>query len=364
MKIFLKILFASLLFLTACGSREEDKEALRPVFYQKIAETSKPGTRIFAGISKAKSEAKLSFKVGGTLEKIHFKMGEEVKKGEILAHLNSVDYKINYDKALASKKNADVQLITAKSSFMRIENLYANNNASLNDFEKAKAQYESARAMANTAKAQLETANNQLNYTKLIAPYDGSISNILSEENEMIGAGRPVLVYSSDNDIEIRTAVPENIIAHIKAGQKVTIRFSTINGRDFDGEISEIGRSSGASSTYPLIITLNHQSNQLLPGMACTIEMQLNGSMDVKESIIIPSDAVAHDEGGNFVYVVKESSEKGIYIAKRRNVTLGQLTASGYEIKDGLSHEDVIITAGLSFMYDGRKVKLLDNFNR
>jgi len=362
MKIFLKILFTSLLFLTACGNQDKDKEALRPVFYQKISETSKPGARIFAGISKAKSEAKLSFKVGGTLEKIYFKMGEPVKKGEVLAYLNSVDYKINYDKALASKKNADVQLITAKSSFMRIENLYANNNASLNDYEKAKAQYESAKAMANTAKAQLEAAKNQLNYTKLLAPYDGSISSILSEENEMIGAGRPVLIYSSDNDIEIRTAVPENIIGHVKRGQKVTVSFSTLKGQTFEGEVSEIGRSSGASSTYPLIITLDRQSKQLLPGMACTIEMQFGEPIEGRESIIIPSDAVAHDEGGDFVYIVKESGEKGIYLAKRRNVTLGQLTASGYEITDGLNREDTIITAGLSFMYDGRKVKLLDNF--
>jgi len=217
--------------------------------------------------------------------------------------------------------------------------------------------------MANTAKSQLEAAKNQLNYTKLMAPYNGSISSILAEENEMIGAGRPVLVFSSDSNIEIRTAVPENIIRHIKTGQKVTVRFSTMTNRFFEGEVSEIGLSSSSASTYPIIIRLFEQSDKLLPGMACTIEMQLKEQMNDREYIIVPSDAVAHDEGGDFVYVVKESGEKGIYLAERRNVTLGQLTSAGYEITKGLSREDIIITAGLSFMYDGRKVKLLDNFN-
>lgn len=357
MKLYQGIVLA--LLFVACNRNEEAKEVIRPVYYQKIAESTTLEIRRFAGVSQAKNEAKLSFKVGGTLEKHYFKLGERVRKGEILARLNSDDYKINYDKAAASEKNAEVQLTVSKSSFERIENLYGNNNASLNDYEKAKAQFESALSMTNIAKSQLIAAGNQLDYTKLEAPYSGSISKILSQENEMIGPGMPVLIFLSDKDVEINTFIPENFIQLIEMGQKVNIKFSAIADKAFKGEISEIGLSPSRSSNYPLVIRLVEQSAQILPGMACKIEIGFRKEVGTSEYIVVLADAVAHDEGGDFVYVLKKTDDKDVYIAERRNVTLGKLLPKGYEIKKGLNTEDSIITAGLSFMYDGRRVSLV-----
>jgi RND family efflux transporter MFP subunit len=348
------------LLIVSCNNKGEKKEAIRPVFYQKISESSEAGKRVFSGISQAENEAKLSFKVGGTLEKIHFKLGEKVKKGEVIAQLNSDDYRINFQKAEAAKKNAEIQLTTAKSAYERIEKLYANNNASLSDFEKAKAQYGSAKAMFKTAESQISAARNQLKYTKLKAPFNGSISRIMAKENEMIGAGMPVLMFSSNGKTELRTQVPENIIKQVELGLTVTIKFTALPGKNFKGIVSEIGRSTGGASTYPLIIDLTDKHEEILPGMACSIEMVLNREDTVTKKLIIPADAVAHDEGGNFVYTIKSSDKASIFIASRRKVTLGPLTAAGYEIESGLNTDDTIITAGLSFMYDGRKVRLLN----
>lgn len=357
MKFYIGIILS--LFIVSCGSNEESTEAIRPVFYQKISESAIAGKRTFAGISQAENEVKLSFKVGGTLEIIHFKLGEHVKKDKIIAQVNSDDFRINYQKVEASKKNAEIQVSSAKLAFNRIEKLYANNNASLSDFEKAKAQYESAKAMLKTAQSQLSSARNQLNYTKLIAPFDGSISKIIAKENEMIGAGRPVLMFSSNGKTEIRTQVPENIIKSVEIGQIVSIKFATISDKIFKGVVSEIGRSTGGASTYPLIIDLTDKNDDILAGMACTIEMVFAQEENANQDLIIPSDAVAHDQDGDFVYIIKISDEEGVYIAKRKNVSLGELTATGYKINEGLSTDDTIITAGLSFMYDGRKVRLL-----
>lgn len=355
------ILSIATLFLVSCNNKVEKKEAIRPVFYQKLAEANISGKRSFAGISQAEHEAKLSFKVGGTLEKINFKMGEAISKGNIIAYLNDDDYKINYQKALSSKKNAEIQVSSAKSNFERIEKLYASNNASLSDFEKVKAQYESAKTMLHTAKSQLKAAKNQLDYTKLKAPFDGSISKILAKENEMIGAGMPVIIFSSNGNVELKTQVPENVIQRIEIGQAVKVKFTAIPNKEYDGVVSEIGRSTGGASTYPVIIDLSDVYDEVLPGMACNIEMTFEADKNSNNQlIVVPADAVAHDEGGDFVYIVKNSDKKGVFIATRKNVKLGELKSEGYEIKEGLSPNDIIITAGLSFMYDGRKVRLLE----
>ncbi len=354
------ILSLATLFLVSCNNKVDKQEAIRPVFYQKLAEANISGKRSFAGISQAEHEAKLSFKVGGTLEKINFKMGEAIKKEEIIAYLNDDDYKINYQKALSAKKNAEIQVSSAKSNFERIEKLYASNNASLSDFEKVKAQYESAKTMLHTAKSQLKAAKNQLKYTKLKAPFDGSISKILAKENEMIGAGMPVVMFSSNGNVEIKTQVSENVIQHIEIGQAVKVKFTAIPNKEYDGVVSEKGRSTGGASTYPVIIDLSDIYDEVLPGMACNIKMTFDADKNSNNLLIMPADAVAHDEGGDFVYIVKNSDKKDIFIATRKNVKLGELKSEGYEIKKGLNPNDTIITAGLSFMYDGRKVRLLE----
>ncbi|HSH51389.1 MAG TPA: efflux RND transporter periplasmic adaptor subunit [Bacteroidales bacterium] len=355
------LIILSILLLSSCGSKEEPEEQIRPVFYQKVGKKSVSEVRSFAGISQSHNKAKLSFRVGGNIEQIAVELGDTLKKGQVVARLDDTDYRINYNKAVMSEKNAQVQLIAAQSAYQRIENLYTNNNASLSDFEKAKAQYESAVAMANTAEAQVSAAKNQLDYTVLSAPYDGAVTAIMADENEMAGAGQPIAEFSSTARIEVRTAVPENIIARVKKGQNVTVSFGTMSDQLFSGTVSEVSTGTGNTSTYPVIVTLTGPTGQLLPGMTGTVNIRLAVANDSQKAVIVPTDAVSHDANGDFVYIASKSEEPQMYVAKRREVTTGELTPLGYPITEGLSEGDIVITAGLSSLYDGRKVKLLDS---
>lgn len=354
------IILSTLLF-ASCGVKEESEEQIRPVFYQEVGKQSMEEVRSFGGISQAKNEAMLSFRVSGEIEEIAVELGDSLAKDVIIARLDSTDYHINYNKAVMSKKNAEVQLIAAKSAYLRIENLYAQNNASLSDYEKAKAQYESALANTRTAEAQVRSARNKLEYTTLRAPYDGTITDILADENEMVGAGHPILAFSSTSNIEVRTAVPENIIGQVKRGQKVTVSFGTLPNKLFNGTIAQVSTSTGHSSTYAVIVRLNESTRQLLPGMTGTVNIPLMIPESKESRVIIPSDAVSHDKDGDFVYIARESGEQGIYVVARKNVKTKELTPQGYLISKGISEGDIVITAGLRFLYEGRKVKLLDN---
>lgn len=350
----------SVFFIAACGSKENNEEAIRPVYYQEAGKQNIVESRSFSGVAQPQNEAKLSFKVGGTIEGIAVELGDTVRKGKPIAWLNMADYRVNHNKAQASLKTAEVQLITAKSAFLRIENLYAGNNASLNDYEKAKAQYGSAQAMVDVAREQVRAALNQLDYTTLNAPYTGTVSAIMAKENEMAGAGRPVVAFSSTQTIEVRTAVPENTIGRIHAGMEVSVQFSSFPGKLFPGKITEMSSGASGSAAYPVIIRLTEEpSVQVLAGMTGTVNIPLRES-GTKASVNISPDAVSQDQNGDFVYVAMPTGEEGIYKATRRNVTLGTLSPVGYEITQGLSSGEIVITAGIRFLYDGRKVKLFD----
>jgi membrane fusion protein, multidrug efflux system len=361
MKSKIQILVLGALLLAGCGGTEEKEEAIRPVFYQEVGKSSMQNVRSFSGVTQSATEAKLSFKVGGLIENVTIDMGDTVKRGAVIARLDDTDYRISYNKAEASLKNAEAQLAAAKSAFLRVENLYVNNNVSLSEYEKAKTQFELAETMVNTARSQLNAAQNQLEYTILRAPFDGVVSSVMAQENEMTGTGHPIVVFAGVNNLEVKTAVPENIIAQISRGQDATVRFSAFPEKTFPGIITEVSPGIPNASAYPVIIQLTEPSNRLFPGMTGTVELPLNGDSLSQNRIVIATDAVGHDQSGDFVFIAVKSSKSDIYFAEKRNVTLGELQAGGYEIVNGLDKNEVVITAGLSFLYDGRKVKLLDN---
>jgi membrane fusion protein, multidrug efflux system len=361
MKTKIQILVLGALLLAGCGGKEEKEEAIRPVFYQEVGKSLTQNVRSFSGVTQSATEAKLSFKVGGLIEKVTIDMGDTVKRGAVIARLDATDYRINYNKAEASLKNAEAQLAASKSAFLRVENLYVNNNVSLSEYEKAKTQFESAEAMVKTALSQLNAAQNQLDYTVLRAPFDGVVSSVIASENEMTGTGNPVVVFAALNNLEVKTAVPENIIAQISRGQDATVRFSAFPEKTFMGIVTEVSPGIPNASAYPVIVRLAESSSRLFPGMTGTVELPLNGDSLSQNRMMIATDAVGHDQTGDFVFVAVKSNESDIYVAEKRKVMLGELQADGYEIVSGLDKNEVVITAGLSFLYDGRKVKLLDN---
>ncbi len=360
MKKRIQMLVAVAFLLAGCGGNEEKEEAVRPVFYQEVGKKPAQNVRSFSGVTRAATEARLSFKAGGMTEQVAVDMGDTVRRGTVIARLDDTDYRINYFKAEASLKNAEAQMAASKSAFLRVENLYVNNSVSLSEYEKAKTRLESAETMVKTARSQVEAAGNQLDYTVLRAPFDGVVSSVMAKENEMTGAGQPVAVFTAINNLEMKTAVPENVIGQINRGQEVKVRISAFSEETFVGMINEVSPGTPNASAYPVIVKLTGSASRLLPGMTGTVEFSLNREDAAINRMVVTTDAVGHDQAGDFVYVAAKSGENDIYVAEKRYVTPGELRSDGYEILSGLNNNEIVITAGLSFLYDGRKVRLLD----
>ena len=125
----LPFLFFCLLF-TSCGEEKvvQVKEAIRPVRYTKVIKSGSASSNTFSGTSQSSKEAKLSFKVSGTLNKLNVKVGDRISRGQVIASLDAVDYSIERDQAVANLKNAETQIkaaetqrVTTKSTYQRLE---------------------------------------------------------------------------------------------------------------------------------------------------------------------------------------------------------------------------------------------------
>jgi len=364
------ILSMMILFIVGCSGEENEKESIRPVFYQIISTTGSGNQFTIPGVVRYNQESRLSFKVGGVIENLNVTAGKKVKKGKVLATLDDTDYVVSYKQAqssykaaIAAVKNAKAQLTNAKSNFMRIEQLYINNNTSLSDFEKAKAQYENAMGGLEVAESQAEASSsqvtvkkNQLNYTKLISPSSGVISEVFKEENEQVGTGVPIMVLASDSGFEVQALVPETWVSQLKKKQDVEVFVSSLN-KTFKGIIKEITPNAPSNAGYPIKVSFNNNIKSLRSGMSVKVQISNVKRDSGVKSLIVDTDAVSKDADGYFVYVlVKDKGDN--YSANRRNIEVGELTKNGYIINSGLENNEMIATAGIRFLYDGKIVKL------
>lgn len=328
--------------------------------YAQVQQSGGIVERTYSGTTQSSSVTHLSFRTGGMIVKLNAKVGQRVKKGALLAQLDQKDALLAYDQALADVQSAKVQYDNAASSFERTKKLYETNNTSLSDYERAKTSYANAESSYEISLKRLDLQESQVAYTKIIAPMNGIISEVRSEINEVIRSGSTIIMMSSEgnNDIEAQVGVPEKYINEIQNGDQVEISIRSID-QTFKGSVAEVAYASSTTGvTYPVTVVIESKaSNQLRPDMPVEVTFRF-GDADQKLILVAPLKAIASGVDGHYVF--KLTADENGYLVNKSIVELGDITKDGFEIKSGVSEGDIVAVAGLSSLYEGRKVKLLD----
>lgn len=357
--ILLSSFIISLLSVLSCTRKEQESEPIiRPVRYQQVYVTGGTRVRTFSGTAQAGAETNLSFKVPGTIKRVPVKVGDAVRRGQLIAELDPQDYRLQVQEAEAALEQSMAQARNASANYERVRDAYENRTASKSDLDAARAASESAEAAVRSVEKRLELANLQVDYTRLTAPDAGSIAAVNVEVNENVSAGMPVVVLTSGERPEVKVTIPEVMIAQVKAGSHATVTFDAIRDHEFDATVTEVGvASTGFETAFPVIVRFNEATDEVRPGMAAEVSFQFETS-DARERIIVPAVSVAEDQMGRFVFVVEPTGE-GLGLVRRKEVTVGELTSDGLEILKGVQDGDLVVTAGVTRLVDGQKVKLL-----
>lgn len=355
----LRSLLVATLLLAACGGEPPppEPERPRPVRYLRVVASDGARERTLAGVARAGTESRLSFKVAGTVRRIDVEVGDLLRRGERIAELDPTDYELVVQDLEAALDRARAEQTSADADYERIQALYANNNASRSDLSAARARSESAGANVRSTEKKLEGARRQVSYARLVAPVEGRVASVAVELNENVRAGQQVVLLTSGDVPEVEVAMPAGLIGRVVEGSAVTVRFDALEGRTFGATVSEVGVATvGRSSTFPVTVRLDEDAPGVRPGMSgeVTFAFEPDGRGAV---FALPPNAVAEDERGRFVFVV-ERTDDSTGVARRRAVTVGDLTDEGVEVLSGLSDGDVVVTAGVSRITDGRVVGL------
>ena len=345
LKMILTLGVAALMI--SCGSTPREAVQLRPV---KVATVESLGTtdKSFSGVVMPDQYSNLAFKVGGPLIAMNVVEGERVKKGDVVAEIDPIDYRLQYEAKRSS-------YLTAKSQLERAEKLLAKDAISRQDFE-------STRAAFDNAKAAFENAESLLGETKLRAPFSGFIQKKFVENYQKVQPGTSVVCLIDPKLLQIRFIMPEANMEYFLSEPKLYVEFQNYKGVYFKTRVKEFVPASTDGSGVPVFLYVdderfNLKDYNVAVGFTCRVILRHDNPGSSDACVVPISSIVAVEENRNphlFVY----NDEKGA--VELREVEQDGVTGRGSVIiSKGLKAGEQVVIAGSTRLIDGQKVKLL-----
>lgn len=347
-------LAALLALLAGCGEEAPAPELpLRTVRH--VAVTPEPGLRVrsFSGVSRAAQQASLSFKVAGTISALDATTGGRVRKGQVIAELEPSGFRLQLQQAEAELLRAEAERRNAAANYERVKGLYENRSASRTELDAARAASESTNALVSAAARAVELARLNLSYTRLTVGQGCSVVDVVAGVGENVGGGQPVVEVNCGDYLEIAITVPETLIANFSWGLFGEVTFDSLPGRTFQGVVSEVGIAA-TGTAFPVTVRVEG-TEEVRSGLAAQVDFAFDRG---ESTTVLPAVSVAEDERGRFVYTLVDGDEAGVGVIRRKPVEVGELTSRGLEVISGVAPGDRVVTAGISVIRDGMKVKV------
>ena len=347
-KLCLLVIIASL--LGACQQEEKPKPVTRGVYAMEVKLASSMPTRAFPGKAKAVEEANLSFDVSGTLSKLPIKVGDEVKKGQVLAQLDKRNF-------TAKLNSAKAELERSSKNLKRAKNLVAQDFIS-------QAEYDRIVAAVTVATSNVDLAQKALEDTTIIAPFDGVITKTYVENFEAIKPKQVIARILDISEIEMIVQIPEHGISRLRQVKAIEVLFDAYPDTPLMAKIKEIGKEATQTTrTYPITLIMDQpKSFKILPGMAGMAQAKTLSKGESQSTFILPISAVftPNDEKKDYVWVLNKEKNKVSKVA----VKVDQISAQGAYIQSGIKAGDWVVTAGANSLHQDQQVRLLQGGQR
>ncbi|MDE7024919.1 MAG: efflux RND transporter periplasmic adaptor subunit [Paramuribaculum sp.] len=321
----------------------------------------------YVGRIRAQQFVEIHARVEGYLEKMLFKEGSYIKKGQTLFVIDPRVYKANADKARALLNKARAQEKKADRDLRRIRPLYEQNAASQLDLDNAIAAYESAKAQVSVCESDLTQAQLTLGYTNVASPISGMISQRSADIGSWVGpsGGKSLLATVVKSDT-VRVDFSMTALDYLRSKDRnvnlggsypmrkwnayVTITLPDGSIYPHKGVVDfadpQVDPKTG---TFSVRAEMPNPDRSLLPGEFTKVKVLL----DVRENAIkVPSKALMMEKGGAYIYVVRKNNT-----VEKRFVETGPEVGNDIIVERGLAKGEMIVVEGIHKLSHGMKVK-------
>lgn len=325
------------------GLATQEKPRLAKMIQLEAASTQRDLS--FPAVIKAAQSAELTFQTAGEIRELSVLEGDNVLMGKVIARLDQRD-------AVNRRNQAEAEYINAKTEYDRAQRLAAQDAIS-------KSVLESRRAQRDVAEAIFNTAQKAVADTVLITPFNGVISKVSGRQFQNVQAKEVIAVLQSE-EVEAVINVPGSIIARIP--QLVPVGIKVKLDAAPDAEIiatfkEAAGEADPDTQTYKVSFSFIPPGDLfILPGMTATVQASFiaNGAEDIVTSgTAVPLSAIFAEGSDTFVWVVDTLTMK----ISKRAVIVDSGMGEFVTVIEGLTGEETIVGAGVSFFSNGMTVR-------
>ncbi len=344
------------LVLIACKEKTEIVEVIRAIKTVTVKEQAANQIRKLSGIVDAVDSSDLSFEVGGQVEVVEVDIGDSVKKDQVIAVLDPEPYQLTVAEIQAELVKARDNVTKTRLEYERQKRIFEQGAGAKRFVEISQYNYKAARSEVKVQIAKLDNAKRDLSKTKLLAPYDGTIAWRSVEPNEEVYVGKKIFEIDAKGKMEVQLAVPETTIDRISIDDATTVTFPTLPGESVRGRISYIGSAAVQANAFPVKVELIDPKENVKPGMTAEANLLIEDE-EQQPGFLVPFKAILPSSearrGHAFVYNPQTST------VKKTPIRHGGIQKGQAIIYEGLAAGDIIAVAGVSFLADGLKVKLM-----
>jgi RND family efflux transporter MFP subunit len=320
----------------------------------------------FPGRTEAVAAVDVRARVTGYLNKIEFKDGVDVQKGELLFVIDPTPYQAEANRADATTKLAQAHYDRLEKDFKRVTSL-GRQAVSQAELDQVQGDLAEAKASVGVAEAALQLAKQNLDWTRVAAPLSGRISRRLIDPGNLVKADDTILtsiisldtVYVSFHIDErtllrLRRLIQEGKMPSARKQEThVMVGLADEDEFSLDGVVNfidnKVDPGTGTLQVRAEVKNDPRNGNRLLsPGLFIRVRLPIGHP---RPAILVPEEAVGTDQGQKFVYVVTPKSE-----VEYRAVKLGQQFERYRAVESGLGAEDQVIVSGLQRVRPGVKV--------
>lgn len=352
------IVLASGLLGSSCGDQSQpDKAAGQAPIPVQILQTGRGEEASFFTVSgrvAATKTAHLSTRMMGYVTRVHVKVGEQVRQGQLLLSIQNEGIQAKMAQAEAGIAEAGAAFENAKRDYERFQNLYEAQSASQKELDDIRARYKMAQARLNAAEQMKKEVAAEMAYVAIRAPFEGQVTQTYVEAGDLANPGMPLLTLENPNRFEVRAMVPENEVSGVVEGTEVEVLVKS-PGIQLGGKVTELSGSAMATGgQYLATVELPSDASGLRSGMYANVRFpRATAGVVGAETLLIPREALVARGQLTGVYTVGQNQT-----ALLRWVRLGRSFGDQVEILSGLKSGESLVVSADGKLFNGARIEI------
>lgn len=346
--VSIALLLSAMAALSACAPQQDKAAPLRTVYVTRVSNDLGEDMRILSGSVQPRIETHVSFRTGGKVTARLVEVGQSVRAGQPLAHLDAADYQLATDAAAEQLRAARVDATQAASDAARFKRLLADGSVGAADQERQQARADAAAARLVQAEKQLDLQRNRTGYAVLSAPFDGVVTARQVEVGQMVAEGQPVISLAKPAELEVVVDLPETL-APAARDQLGQARIAGLPGL-VKLRLRELAASASATGrTFRARYAIESPPAGLRMGVTADVQLARKGATSSAE---LPVGALLTTHQQPTVWVVDEKTGA----LTRQPVALLSQSTDRVRVT-GLTDGVLVVSAGAQKLDAGMKVQ-------